>query len=100
LSSRRLDLEVSWDVTSEYTRFESFDMSTDVGLGSKQMTLIHVTKGILVSVWHDDVTAKRFNLNTKISKGNYTSAVMNSPSKEFRKVSRFLCARLHRDKVE
>jgi hypothetical protein len=62
LRCRGNDLEMSLDVTAEYTCFEGFDMATDVCLRCQKVAFVHVAVLFLMSIWHNDASAESLHL--------------------------------------
>ncbi len=65
LASSGINLEIRRNVTPENTGFQGFNMTTNISLGCKQMSLKHVAISILVSIGHDNVAAIGFHLYKK-----------------------------------
>lgn len=57
-----LNLEVRDNITSEYARLQSLDVTTDVGFRCDKVTVVHRTMRLLVSVWHDNLSSVCFHL--------------------------------------
>ena len=67
LRCRGNDLEMSLDVTAEYTCFEGFDMATDVCFRRQEVSIVHVAVLVLVPIWHNDVSTERLHLKTALT---------------------------------
>ena len=67
LRCRGTDLEMSLDVTAEYTCFEGFDMATDVCFRRQEVSIVHVAVLVLVPIWHNDVSTERLHLKTALT---------------------------------
>jgi hypothetical protein len=63
LCCRRDNLEMGIDVTTEYTGFKGFDMTTDICLRRQKVAFVHVAILFFVSIWHNDVSAESLHLN-------------------------------------
>jgi len=62
LESRRFDLEVSLDVAPEDSSLEGFDVTSDVGFRSEEMSVVGVPVRLLVSIRHDDLSLVSLHL--------------------------------------
>ena len=56
------NLEVRHDITTEYSRLQRLDVSTNIGLRGDQMPFVHCPVGLFVPVRHDDLPSERFHL--------------------------------------
>ena len=62
LHSTWLDLEVSRNVAAENTGLQCLNVTANVCFRGDQVSLVHLTMSILVSVRHNDITPESFDL--------------------------------------
>ena len=65
LDGRWFNFEIGGYIASEDTRFQGFDVSTNIRLRSQEMSFISVRIHFFMSVGHDDLSAVRLHLTRR-----------------------------------